>query len=84
MVKSQSEQIVPQTLSRNNTSQKRAGGVAQSAGPEFKSQYHKKNLKLYHRCVCTGTLSVESGTVWASGVHWGIRRWPPQMRGTSV
>jgi hypothetical protein len=25
-----------------NPSQKRAGGVAQGVGPEFKSQYHKK------------------------------------------
>jgi hypothetical protein len=28
-----------------NPSQKRAGGVAQGAGPEFKSQYHKKKKK---------------------------------------
>jgi hypothetical protein len=25
---------------------KRAGGVAQSVGPEFKPQYHKKNKKI--------------------------------------
>jgi hypothetical protein len=33
-----------ETLSRKNPSQKRAGGVAQDIGPEFKPQYHK-NLK---------------------------------------
>jgi hypothetical protein len=27
-----------------NPSQKRASGVAQGVGPEFKSQHHKKNL----------------------------------------
>jgi hypothetical protein len=27
---------------KKNPSQKRAGGVAQSIGPEFKPQYHKK------------------------------------------
>jgi hypothetical protein len=28
-------------------SQKKAGGVVQGTGPEFKSQYHKK-IKLYY------------------------------------
>jgi hypothetical protein len=28
-----------------NPSQKRAGGVAQGEGPEFKPQYHKKKKK---------------------------------------
>jgi hypothetical protein len=37
-----SRQIVPETLSQKNHSQKRAGGVAQGVDPEFKSQYHKK------------------------------------------
>jgi hypothetical protein len=27
---------------KKNPSQKRAGGVAQGVGPEFKPQYHKK------------------------------------------
>jgi hypothetical protein len=31
-----------ETLSQKNPSQKRAGGVAQDAGPEFKPQYHKQ------------------------------------------
>jgi hypothetical protein len=30
---------------RKNPSQKRAGGVAQVVGPEFKPQYHKKMEK---------------------------------------
>jgi hypothetical protein len=29
-----------------NPSQKRAGGMAQGVGPEFKSQYHKKKKRL--------------------------------------
>jgi hypothetical protein len=32
-------QIVHETLSLNNPSQKRAGGEAQGVGPEFKPQY---------------------------------------------
>jgi hypothetical protein len=28
-----------------NPSQKKAGGVAQGEGPEFKSQYHKKKVE---------------------------------------
>jgi hypothetical protein len=38
MVRSQPAQIVHKTLSENNPSQKRAGGVAQCEGPEFKPQ----------------------------------------------
>jgi hypothetical protein len=33
-----------------NTSQKRAGGVAQSVGPEFKSQYCKKKKRKNYSC----------------------------------
>jgi hypothetical protein len=36
-VGSQLRQIVHKTLSQKNPSQKRAGGVAQGVGPEFKS-----------------------------------------------
>jgi hypothetical protein len=36
-------QIVRETLSWKNPSQKRAGGVAQGEGPEFKLQSKKKN-----------------------------------------
>jgi hypothetical protein len=38
-------QIVHKTLSGKNPSQKRAGGVAQGIGPEFKLQYHQKKKK---------------------------------------
>jgi hypothetical protein len=41
-VQGQPRQIVQETLSRKNSSQKRAGGVARGVGPEFKPQYHKK------------------------------------------
>jgi hypothetical protein len=36
VVPSQPWQIVQETLSRKNPTQKRAGGVAQGVGPEFK------------------------------------------------
>jgi hypothetical protein len=45
VVGSQPWQIVHKTLSRKTPSQKRAGGVAQGVGPEFKPQYHKKKKK---------------------------------------
>jgi hypothetical protein len=41
-------QIVHETLSKKNSLQKRAGGVARGVGPEFKPPYYKskttKNL----------------------------------------
>jgi hypothetical protein len=42
MVQSQPGQIVHETLSRKYPSQRRAGGVAQGVGPEFKPQYRKQ------------------------------------------
>jgi hypothetical protein len=45
MVQSQPRHIVCKILSQKNPSQKRVGGVAQGAGPEYKSQYHKKKKK---------------------------------------
>jgi hypothetical protein len=42
MVCSQPRQIVCETLSQKNSSPKRADGVAQGVGPEFKLLYHKK------------------------------------------
>jgi hypothetical protein len=39
MVQSQPGQIFCKTLSRKTFHKNRAGGVAQSEGPEFKSQY---------------------------------------------
>jgi hypothetical protein len=42
IVRSQIRQIVFDTLSQKNPSQKkRAGGVAPGVGPEFKPQHHK-------------------------------------------
>jgi hypothetical protein len=35
-------QIVRETLSQKNSSQKRTGGVAQGLGPEFKPQYERE------------------------------------------
>jgi hypothetical protein len=45
-VQSQPRQIVLETLYRKNPSQKRAGGVAQGVGPEFKPQYHRRVISL--------------------------------------
>jgi hypothetical protein len=44
-VQSQPRQVVQETLSQENSSQKRAGGVAQDVDSEFKPQYHKKKKK---------------------------------------
>jgi hypothetical protein len=41
----QRRQILRETLTPENPSQKRAGGVAQDVGPEFKPQCHKKKKK---------------------------------------
>jgi hypothetical protein len=41
MVQSQPRQILRETLSQKSLTQKRAGGVAQGVGPEFKCQYQK-------------------------------------------
>jgi hypothetical protein len=45
VVWSQPGEVVLKTLSQKNPSQKRAGGVAQGVGPEFKLQYQKKKKK---------------------------------------
>jgi hypothetical protein len=44
-VQRQPWQIVCETLSWKNPLQKRAGGVAQGVGSEFKPYYHKKKKK---------------------------------------
>jgi hypothetical protein len=44
-VQGQPRHVVCKTLSRKNSSQKRAGGVAQGVGPEFKHQYCKKKKR---------------------------------------
>jgi hypothetical protein len=41
-VRNQPGEIVCETLSPRNPSQKRAGGVTQGVGPQFKPQYQKK------------------------------------------
>jgi hypothetical protein len=45
MTQSQPRQRVLKTLSPKNPSQKRAGGVTQDVGPEFKFWYCKKKKK---------------------------------------
>jgi hypothetical protein len=45
-VQSQPQQVVHQTISQKNPSQKRAGGVVQGVGLEFKPQYCKKEKKM--------------------------------------
>jgi hypothetical protein len=42
VVASEPRQVVLKTLSQKNPTQKRAGGVAQGVGPEFKLQHAKK------------------------------------------
>jgi hypothetical protein len=49
MVQSQPRQVVPRDPSLKNPSQKRAGGVSQGVGPEFKTQYLKKKKKTNDR-----------------------------------
>jgi hypothetical protein len=49
VVRSQPGQIVLETLSQKNPSQKRTGGVAQGVGPEFKSQHHTHKKKKTRR-----------------------------------
>jgi hypothetical protein len=44
-VRSWPGEIAHETLSQKNPSQKRAGGVEQGVGPEFKSQYRKKKKR---------------------------------------
>jgi hypothetical protein len=46
VVQSQPGQIASKTLSQKHPSQKRAGGMAQGAGLEFKTQCQKKKLCL--------------------------------------
>jgi hypothetical protein len=47
VIQSQPGEIVGETLSQKNPSQKRAGGVAQGEDPEVKTQYckNRKNTK---------------------------------------
>jgi hypothetical protein len=45
MVRSQPGQIIRKTLSQRNSSPKRAGGVAQGVGPQFKLPLQKKEKR---------------------------------------
>jgi hypothetical protein len=45
LVWSQTRQTILKTLSQKCLSHKRAGGVAQDEGPEFKPQYHTHTQK---------------------------------------
>jgi hypothetical protein len=71
---SQSRQIVIETLAQENSSPKRAGGVAQGIGPEFKPQHWKKNEKI---AVVDGLhlqsqhLEAKEGGLWVQ-VHPGL------------
>jgi hypothetical protein len=49
VVRNQPWQVVHKTLSRKTLDKKRAGGVAQGEGPEFKLQYHKKKKVKYFK-----------------------------------
>jgi hypothetical protein len=52
-VQSQPRKIVSKTpISQKNQSQKRAGGVTQGVGPEYKPQYHKKINKVRSNFLC--------------------------------
>jgi hypothetical protein len=51
-VQSQPGQIVHETLSRKNTLQKKASGVAQVVGPEFKPKYHTYTQKNSALVIC--------------------------------
>jgi hypothetical protein len=61
VVWSQPGQIVRKTLSQKNLSQKRAGGMSQGVGPEFKSWYwEKKMFTAYQRIkVISGPCGIE-------------------------
>jgi hypothetical protein len=49
VVQNQPGQIVHKTLFQKYPSQKRAGGIAQGVGPEFKPQYHTHTQKYIAR-----------------------------------
>jgi hypothetical protein len=75
-IQSQPRQIVRETLSQKNLSQKRAGGVAQGVSPEFKPQCLKKKKNRQGR-PRTGRGSIlssrsESGDLGelCSDIHW--------------
>jgi hypothetical protein len=61
VVQSQPREIVHKTLSQKTLHKNRACGVAQGEGPEFKTQYHKKERKVTNQIMLlleTGLLRV--------------------------
>jgi hypothetical protein len=88
MVRSQSRQIVRETLSQKNKKnkktkqnknkthhRKRAGGVAQDVGPEFKAQYHTQK-KGHSPCGVPHPPNLESHLPTDLSIRWD----PPALR----
>jgi hypothetical protein len=87
MVQSQPRQIVFETLSWKNPSQKKASGVAQGVGPEFKPQYHQKKKKKWtlltlqenekdikiRRSVSLNIIKHGNADAWIGSGHLGSR-----------
>jgi ribosomal protein L44E len=69
-VRSQPRQIVHKTPSQKNPSQKRAGGVAQGVGPEFKPQYHQKKRE---KKKLLGII-IKCNKCYSQGIHQGISK----------
>jgi hypothetical protein len=61
---SQPGQMVHKTLSQKTHNKKRAGGVAQGVGPEFKHQYHTKKKKMETRIVWNVLVWIMYSSVW--------------------
>jgi hypothetical protein len=75
-VRSQPRQIVCEILSWKKSSQKRAGGVAQDVGSEFKLHYHKKQQQTPQNF--TSLSSGNWGQKSRTGVWWEstfVHRW---------
>jgi hypothetical protein len=54
-IRSQPGEIVHETLSQKTHHKKRAGGVVQDVGPEFRSQYHKNSTLHLGKALDTAT-----------------------------
>jgi hypothetical protein len=61
VVQSQPREIVHKTLSQKTLHKNRACGVAQGEGPEFKTQYHKKERKKERKVTNQIMLLLETG-----------------------
>jgi hypothetical protein len=73
-VQSQPGQIVRKTITWKKPSQKRAGGVAQGVGPEFKPQYHthtqKKKEKGKNCSTWWGMMAQAHNPSYSGGRDW--------------